>query len=336
MKAATDERTSQPSHDGPDGRRTHQCSSGCSVDTDSMSDGDGGATAPDEVFAAVANETRFDILRAVWDLTKTGTGDGTATFADVRAEAGVRDSGQFNYHLKELIPRFVRKTDEGYDVTHAGSRLVGAVVSGVYTDDETAVDPQPVGDCPNCGGTVEAGYDDGQMHIDCIDCEVTITDMAAPPILAASYDAEELPAVYSKHLVSEIERINRGFCPYCSGRLDSHVEEKDKAVEEMEGFLDVVYECRECGGDLHSAVGAAVIDHPAVVSLFHDAGIDVRRTPIWELDPLFDTAGEIVSEDPLRVAATVEVGDEALDLVLDEDLNVVECERRPVDGTDAS
>jgi len=297
-----------------------------------MSDGDRGEADPDEVFSAVANETRFDILQAVWDLTKTGARDSTATFADIRAEAGVRDSGQFNYHLQELIPRFVRKTDDGYDVTHAGSRLVGAVVSGVYTDDETALAPEPVGECPNCGGTVEAGYDDGQMHIDCVDCGVTITDMGAPPILAASYDAAELPAVYSKHLVSEIERINRGFCPYCSGRIDVSVDEMDESpIEGVDGYLDVLVTCRECGGEIHSAVGAAVIDHPAVVSLFHDAGIDVRRTPLWELDPLFDAPGEVVDEDPLRVEATVEVDGTALDLVLDEDLNVLQYERRAVD-----
>lgn len=298
-----------------------------------MRDGDRGGADPDEVFSAVANETRFEILQAVLDLTKTGAADSTATFADVRAEAGVRDSGQFNYHLQELIPRFVRKTDEGYDVTHAGSRLVGAVVSGVYTDDETAVDPEPVGDCPNCGETVEAGYEDGRMDIECVDCEITITDMAAPPILAASYDTADLPEVYSKHLVSEIERINRGFCPCCSGRIDVRIEEIDETEgETVATSLDVVVTCRECGGEIHSAIGAAVIDHPAVVSLFHDAGIDVRRTPIWELDPLFAAPGEVVREDPVRVEATLEVEGTALDLVLDENLAVLEYERRAVDG----
>lgn len=300
-----------------------------------MSDREDRATDPSEVFGAVANGTRFDILRAVRDLTKTGAGDATATFADVRAEAGVRDSGQFNYHLRELIPRFVRETDEGYGVTHAGSQLVGAVVSGVYTDDETAVEARPVGDCPSCGGTVEAGYDDGQMHIDCVDCEVTITDMAAPPVLAASYDADELPEACSRFLVSEIESINRGFCGNCSGRVDATVERPANPPEGFEGFHGVVHECRECGATVHSVLGAAVIDHPAVVSLFHDAGIDVRRTPIWELDALLATPGERVSEDPLRVKVTVEVGDEALDLVLDEALDVVEYERRPVaDGAE--
>jgi hypothetical protein len=93
-----------------------------------MSDADGHRADPDEVFSAVANETRFDILRAVWDLTKTDAGDASATFAAVRAEAGVQDSGQFNYHLQKLSPRFVRKTEEGYETTHAGSQLVGAVV----------------------------------------------------------------------------------------------------------------------------------------------------------------------------------------------------------------
>ncbi|WP_123533423.1 DUF7351 domain-containing protein [Halosimplex salinum] len=295
-----------------------------------MSDGSDGRANPDEVFGAVANETRFSILRAVWDLTKTAEGDAAASFADVRDAAGVRDSGQFNYHLQELRPRFVRKTGQGYEPTHAGSRLVGAVVSGVYTDDETAVEPRPVGDCPICDGTIEAGYADGQMDVACVDCDVTITDMAAPPILAARRDADRLPEVYNKHLLSEIERINRGFCPYCHGRIDASVEKTEAPdVDGFDGFLNVVYACRECGGTVESAVGAAVIDHPAVVSLFHEAGIDVRETPIWELVALIDAPGEIVSEDPLRVETTVEVDGEALDLTLDGALDVIEYERRP-------
>ncbi|MFC7139091.1 winged helix-turn-helix domain-containing protein [Halosimplex aquaticum] len=297
-----------------------------------MSDESDGRADPGEVFDAVANETRFDILRAVWDLT-TAAGGGSASFARIREEAGVRDSGQFNYHLQELIPRFVQKGDDGYTVTHAGSRFVGAVVSGVYTDDETAVESQPVGACPNCGGTIEAGYETEQMQIECADCEVMVSNMAAPPILAANRDPEELPAVYSRYLLTEVERINRGFCPNCSGRIDTAAERPGgDAFEGFEEYLDVVHECRECGAVSHSTVGAAVVGHPAVVSLFHDAGVDVRETPVWELDPLFDTPGELVGEDPLRVEATVEVGGEALDLLLGENLDVIEYERRTVAG----
>ena len=135
------------------------------------------------------------------------------------------------------------------------------------------------------------------MQVECVDCEVTITDIAAPPIIAASHDSTSLPEVYSKHLLCEIERINCGFCTHCSGRINTRVEEMDDPeIGGLEGFLNVVYECCECGGDIHTAVGAAVIDHPAVVSLFHDAGIDVRRTPVWELDPLSARTGKSLQQ----------------------------------------
>jgi len=296
-----------------------------------MSESDGESTDPGEVFAAVANEMRFSILRAVWDLTKASD-DRAASFARIREAAGVRDSGQFNYHLQELMPRFVARVgEEGYVVTYAGARLVGAVVSGVYTDDGTSVEPRPVGECPNCGGTVEAGYETEQMRIECVDCEVTVTDMPAPPVVAAGHDPEDLPSVYSQYLYTETERVNRGFCPSCSGRIDTTVREPD-ASEGFEAHLDVVHECRECGARSHSALGAKVLDHPAVIALYYDAGIDVRETPIWELTELFETAGEIVGEDPIRVETTVEVDGEALDLLLDENLDVIEHERRTAPG----
>ncbi|QPV63543.1 helix-turn-helix transcriptional regulator [Halosimplex litoreum] len=299
-----------------------------------MSDGEDRATDPGEVFAAVANETRFDILRALWHLTRASEGE-AASFAEIRSEAGVRDSGQFNYHLQELMPRFVAEADDGgYVVTYAGARLVGAVVSGVYTDDGTSVEPRPVGECPNCGGTVEAGYETEQMRIECVDCEVTVTDMPAPPVVAAGHDPQDLPSVYSQYLYTETERMNRGFCPSCSGRIDTTIREPDGDGSGLEAYLDVVHECRECGARSHSALGATVIDHPAVVSLYHDAGIDVRETPIWELGELFDTPGEILGEDPLRVETTVEVDGEAVDLLLDGSSNVIESERRPVEAED--
>ncbi|WP_436911552.1 DUF7351 domain-containing protein [Halosimplex marinum] len=294
-----------------------------------MSDGDDRATDPSEVFELVAHETRFDILQSVWELTKST--DEAASFAAIRSEAGVRDSGQFNYHLDKLTPQFVRKAEGGYVVTHAGARLVGAVVSGIYTDDGTSVDPRPVGECPNCEDLIEARYDAEQLDIECTDCGVTITNIAAPPVIAAGHDPEDLPSVYSKYLLTETERINRGFCPSCSGRVDTSVREsEDDPGDAFADHLGVVHECRECGADSRSVVGASVLGHPAVVSLYHDAGIDVRETPIWELTALLDAPGEIVAEAPLRVETTVEVAGEAVDLLLDEDLNVIDYERRPV------
>lgn len=288
-----------------------------------MSDGNDGMDAS-EAFGLVADETRFGILQSLWDLTE-GTDRWTVSFADLRAETGMRDSGRFNYHLDQLTPQFVRKAAEGYALTMAGRQVVGAAVSGVYTDHETSMEPRAVGECHECGGTIEAQYEHGRMLVTCRDCGLHLSDMSAPPVLVATHDADELPAVLSKHLLTEVQRMNRGFCVHCGGPLETSV-----VPREREGFDDwnVRFTCEACGGQASSVVTGAVVDHPAVVAFLHDAGIDYRETPIWEVEPFLTASETVVSEDPLRVETTLESDAGILTLTVDGDLNVVDYERR--------
>ncbi len=43
--------------------------------------------------------------------------------------------------------------------------------------------------------------------------------------------------------------------------------------------LDALYECGQCESHLYATLGEVVLNHPAVVSLFHDYGIDLRSVP---------------------------------------------------------
>jgi len=113
-----------------------------------MSERKGQSVDPNEAFSLVASETRFVVLQALWGLT-TGTGRSSVSFADLRDASGITDSGQFNYHLDQLTPQFVRKLDGEYQLTTAGRRVVGAAFSGSLTDMETTIDPRPVRNCPN-------------------------------------------------------------------------------------------------------------------------------------------------------------------------------------------
>ena len=293
-----------------------------------MSEGRGQSVAPAEAFSLVASETRFVILQALWDLT-TGTGGPSVSFADLREASEIRDSGQFNYHLDQLTPQFVQKVDGEYQLTAAGRRVVGAAFSGGLTDMETTIDPRPVRDCPECGGTIALQYGHGQMHVECRDCDNHEADIQAPPALVATADTDELETLLGKHLLTEIQRLNRGFCLYCGGPLEAEFQRDDEGRLREE--WNVSFSCEVCGHVSYSLVSGVVLDHPAVVSLLHEAGIDLRETPLWELDPLLDATERVVAEDPLRVETTIETGDTALTLQLDESLSVIEYERHERD-----
>jgi DNA-binding transcriptional ArsR family regulator len=83
-----------------------------------------------EIFGLVADPTRLEILKALWEerTAHEGHGQEPVDFSTLREAVGVRDSGRFNYHLDSLVPEFVSQEDDGYTLTFAGSNIVGAAV----------------------------------------------------------------------------------------------------------------------------------------------------------------------------------------------------------------
>ncbi|MFB6268124.1 MAG: ArsR family transcriptional regulator [Halodesulfurarchaeum sp.] len=279
---------------------------------------------PDEAFSLVADETRFGILRELWEATNGD--DGAVSFSDLWDRSAVDDSGRFNYHLDKLTPRFVRQTESGYRLTFAGERVIGAAISGVYTEsDVRTVDPLEVGDCPACNGPIEASYEGGQIVIQCADCDLLITHVQAPPVLAAGHEPADLPAVFSRRVVTTNQEIARGFCLLCGGRMESTVEPGYfEAADTGQNQVGVTYTCRACGTEIRSIVGAALLDHPAVISFLYEHGIDLRETFFWDLDWLFEEHATVIEEDPLRVAVRIEMDDDELRLTVDEEATVLE------------
>jgi hypothetical protein len=281
---------------------------------------EGGETSIDAAFSLVADETRVDILQELWDGHRER--EAPLSFSTLRERVDIRDSGRFNYHLGKLTPRFVRDTEAGYELTHAGKQIIGAVVSGTYTDTDVTVDPIDAGSCPTCDGTVQARYDGGRLEIDCADCDTVITDgLPAPPVLAANHDPEALPEVFNRLLITRVQQANRGFCQLCGGRLDPTLEREDWKQPHVR------HNCRECGMEVGMAIPAAVLDHPAVVAFCYDHGVDVREAPVWDLDWLFDGDASVTSEEPLRIEFAIERDGTRLEMTLDETFDVVEHSR---------
>lgn len=71
---------------------------------------------PSDTFTLLSDETRVDILRELAAASESGP----LRFSELRERAGVADAGRFNYHLKQLRGRLVRKTDGGYELTAEG------------------------------------------------------------------------------------------------------------------------------------------------------------------------------------------------------------------------
>lgn len=104
-----------------------------------------------DALEVLGNEIRMDIVRELAEA------DEPLSFTELRERVGLRDSGKFNYHLTRLCSYFVRDTGDGYELGHAGTRLVAAVgtadAGAANGDAPTAdvTDEDLVDACPVCG-----------------------------------------------------------------------------------------------------------------------------------------------------------------------------------------
>lgn len=95
-----------------------------------------------DALETLGHDIRIRILRALADA------DEPLTFTELRETVDVRDTGRFNYHLTKLCEYFVRETSGGYELGHAGTRIVAAS----HTADIDR-ECQQVEECPVCGET---------------------------------------------------------------------------------------------------------------------------------------------------------------------------------------
>lgn len=285
--------------------------------------------SPDTTFDLLADETRLAIVREL------GDAEGPISFAELRKRVGVRDSGRFNYHLDKLTERFVSKGEDGYALTRAGRQIDGTLQAGTYT---LAADIEPIAldePCPACESTQYLQYEDQLVRTEC-DCPVG-AQFHVPPSGLAGESRERFPAACDRYLKTALYKSRRGFCTYCDGSVESSIEplaSPEKSPEDLPFAFDrpqevpvVEMTCRRCERALVSGLSLALLDHPTVVSFYRDRNRTARDRPFWAIRGFGTDRERIRERDPLRAAVTYRVGDDAMTLVVDETLTVLETTR---------
>lgn len=286
---------------------------------------------PEESFELLANEIRLGMLRALDD-------EGSLAYEDLRSHVGVADSGQFNYHLQKLEGQFLSKDEGRYRITPAGRRVVGAVLSGGYTGDLAGRTVESDAPCFHCGGPLATHLEDGGVYVACEDCDARFNPVEIPPAVLEGYSLDELHDLVDRWVKRQVTAAQYGFCSRCDGKMTEYIEEvvEEKAAADPEAVplvdlpLDVIVkqECSRCGERRLALVGAAATLHPAVVSFHYEHGIDVRETPLTDLEWLEMGIASVESTDPLVVSVPVTLDDDTLVVAFDEEFTLVD-ERRP-------
>jgi DNA-binding transcriptional ArsR family regulator len=280
-------------------------------------------TEPADAFALVGNETRAAILRALGQDPWSGL-----SFSELRSRVDAEmDSGQFNYHLQQLVGQFVRHTDDGYEMRPAGATLYRTIRAGTFNR-RASVEPFAAGfDCYFCGTTAEASYDDGIFRLTCPGCDHVYSHTMVPPSAVEGVDRAELLAQVDQYNRHTMLAFARGVCPICVSAVDREFMPGTEAWTEGSDRFDlfVHHTCDHCGNQHFMTVGLAMLYRPAFVCFFHERGLDVTSVPHWELPfAMTDRDVTVHSRDPWEVALETTYDGDRLELVVDEDLALVE------------
>lgn len=292
---------------------------------------------PEEAFAVLADETRLRILQTLWESDVR-----TETFSELRRTVGMRDPGQFNYHLDKLVGHFVTKTERGYRLTQAGKHVNGAIASGMYTALGTFDPIELAHSCQISDEYLTLRYEDETVRVECDTCPSCPSGWEAPvpPAVFAGYDRDEIPAVVSQYLRTVSQQAINGFCPYCNGWMMSTVELPDMdtdppSVADRSGGPDsrphahpeVQFDCRRCGAGAGLALyHALLLADPAVANFYYENGIIVRDRTIWGFSELGPDRVAIESRNPIRACVTFTREESELTVTVDETFDTTEIE----------
>lgn len=300
------------------------------ADASPETDADLEAVRPSEAFGDLGNEVRTAAIQHLFEATRDG--DDPVPFSELFETNLAETTAGFAYHLRQLTGRYVHKTEEGYALTYAGRRAAREVAAGSYTESHD-VDPIAVADpCPLCGerGLLASG-EDNHVTVACTTCERSILTLPFPPGGHRTDDADDLLSAFDRHHRHRLAAMSDGSCPECAATVEATVErvgEPEHGEDDADDRVQLELDCPECGCRLRCPVTLAVLEHPAVVSFFHDHGVDVRDRPIWNVGP--EWGERLLSSEPFCVLVTCRLEGVVLEVYVNRDLSVVETRRQDV------
>lgn len=296
---------------------------------------------PEDVFAALGSELRINILYTLWK-AHDPPGATALSFAQLRERTEMRDSGNFNYHLKKLVGTFIEQTEDGYELREAGQIAIRSVLAGTHTEDATidfvAIDE----DCPLCEKTLLFGYYDGAVRIKCPDCvgffpcgerpQGTISVWPLSPVGVRHRTLEEIFELALTRFVLNVWSMIRGICPACSGIpkrsihiCENHTPDKNGICADCGNPTQTgtIYTCTNCKYHVEIGPWAHALFHPAVIAFLYEHGVDEQLTSRAYNERVMQCGEEILSLDPLRIEVTVPAEDDELRITFDENMSAI-------------
>lgn len=294
----------------------------CRGDEDSTTSG---ATAT-QSFEIVGNDIRTKILQALGDARGLREGPPVLTFSELRDIVPVDiPSSQFNYHLQQLVGRFITHTGDGYQMRPAGMLLYRTIRAGTITE-ELSIEPFGIGvDCYRCGDPIEADPSFGEIWIQCPTCDEFYDMVMAPPGGIGSSDTAELLRRLDQYNRHRHIGFMRGICPICMNAVEQDIVTLNEEPYDRSQCRNwhIHWSCHHCGNRRFASLGMALIDSPEVISLFDEATIAPTDRTVWEFEwAMTDRPVKVIEEDPFQFSINLNIDDIEANLLIDHELNV--------------
>lgn len=182
----------------------------------------------DELFRLLGNRQRMRIIQVLWDSFAferyvTGTLE-PVSFSTLLEATDASDSGNFNYHLGQLVGSFVEQREDGYVLGPLGYNLMRAIERfgsfEYWTIPETPLETP----CPFCNGTLVGEYDREMVGVRCTECialsDGNLTYVQFPGTSTRQFDLPTILDIGTLRLESKLTLAKRGFCPTCSAPIE--------------------------------------------------------------------------------------------------------------------
>lgn len=301
-------------------------------------------TSPEEAFSALGNKHRLAIIHALWEEYNPLASEASVPFSTLYDRVGIGDTGNFNYHLNQLLGYFVRQTDEGYALTQRGFEVAQTLIP--YTGSDTGLFDAVEIDVPciHCKSPIVFSHDGEHSIAACLSCPgqwkidgtgyLFVFSFPQAGIIGRS--PEEVFHATVGYTFHKISMYRDGICPACSGQVATVVdvcethqtgENNVCPVCNRHHQIEHIYHCTRCKTSISGPVAMDIFDEPAVLAFLADQGID-HDFASWET---FVRGRELTEEvhsiDPLHVRVRMEEQDAHLEVELNDQLDIVALER---------
>lgn len=315
---------------------------------------------PEEAFSVLGNETRMEVVKLL------GRSKDPLSFSELFDRVDYDTASNFTYHLDRLDGHFIRQTDDGYELTQRGNRVHQAVLSGAVTDSPRVEPAELDEECYHCGSNIWIDYRNQFAYIYCPGCDGNygvptseLVERLGDPELATELSVKATnpfpPALVTNRSPVEIHRTSVAWfhlemlawgldlCPSCSATLDASVEvcethdASDGLCDDCRNLQAVnqTISCTNCNYSKEGMLSYRLFSNTAMLDFITDHGLNpiapASPETFWGYFTPYDET--IRSVDPFEARVTFAIGDDAITLAVDDDLNVVDATRHEASGS---